>query len=262
MNNTYKGPAFPGLLEEMTVEDVRNFDPEVVVLPLGSTEPHCHLPFGTDSYQVTAVARQGVEKANANGARALLYPTIPVTNNVNFKAFRFALRIGVRTLMNMIIDIVTQCKEDGIRKVVLLNGHGGNSATIEAAMREIAGMNDMPFVCLGNGVPEDFKDPCEHPSIHGGESETSRMMYIRPELVNTSNLPDNPFGQIKYKNIARATFVIPWHLYMPASASGDTRKSTPEKGRRLIEDHAQFLTNLLVELTQAKMDKLFPFAGR
>jgi len=260
--NGYKGPAFPGLLEEMTVEDVKKFSPEVVVLPLGSTEPHDHLPFGTDSYQVTAVAREGVRKANANGARALLYPTVPITNNVNFRAFRFGLRIGVRTLMNLIIDIVTQCKEDGISKVVLLNGHGGNSATVTAAMREMAGMNDMPFVCLGNGLPEDFDDPFEHPSNHGGESETSRMMYVRPDLVDTGKLPDNPFGQIKYKHIARTTFVMPWHLYVPASAGGDTRKSTAEKGRRMIEGSAHFLANLLVELTEAKMDEFFPFAVR
>jgi hypothetical protein len=159
-------PAFPGLLEEMTIDDVRAFDPEVVMLPLGSTEPHGpHLPLGTDVYQVTRLCRLAVEEANAKEARVLLYPTLPITNNANFRAFPFALRIGIRTLMSVIVDIAKQCWEDDIRKVVIVNGHGGNPATIDAALREIAGMDDMPFVCWTWGIaPEGFVDPSSTPA--------------------------------------------------------------------------------------------------
>ena len=110
MNETGSGPVFPGLLEEMTGENVRAFKPEVVVLPLGSTEPHGpHLPMGTDTYQVTRLCRLTVEGANRRGARTLLYPTLPIANNANFRKFPFSLRIGIRTLMSVIVDIVTQC---------------------------------------------------------------------------------------------------------------------------------------------------------
>ena len=190
--------AFPGLLEEMTIEEVREFRPEVVVIPLGSTEPHGPvLPYGTDAWQVTRLARLAVERANAQGARALLYPTLPITNNVNFRRFPFALRIGVRTLMDLVLDLVLQCKEDGIRKVVLVNGHGGNGGALEAVLREIAGKDDMPFVCLASPKsPADFKSPIAHPSDHGGESETSRMLWIRPDLVREDKLGDFPRGKL------------------------------------------------------------------
>src|SRR5262249_19909693 len=135
----------------MTIDDVRAFGAEVAVLPLGSTEPHGpHLPYGTDTFQVTNLSREGVRIANSRGGRVLLYPTPPLTNNVNFRKFPFACRIGVRTLMTVIIDIVMQCKEDGVMKFVIVNGHGGNPGAIAAAMREIAGMDDMPFVCLAD----------------------------------------------------------------------------------------------------------------
>ena len=261
MRASSEGAAFPGLLEEMTVEEVERFDPEVVVLPLGSTEPHGpHLPMGTDTFQVTRLCRLAVEQANRRGARALLYPTLPITNNVNLRRFPFALRIGVRTLMSVLLDIVAQCREDGIRKVVIVNGHGGNPAAVEAAMREIAGMEGMPFVCWTGGIaPDGFEDPIEHPSDHGGESETSRMMWIRPDLVRRGELADNPFGRLRVPALAKAHFVRPWHLYVPAGAGGETRTSSPEKGRKLVEAFAGGLADLLVELSRAPYDERFPY---
>ena len=254
-------PAFPGLLEEMTVEEVRAFRPEVVVLPLGSTEPHGpHLPLGTDTYQVTSLCRLAVAEANRQGARALLYPSLPITNNANVRRFPFALRMGVRTLMSVIVDIVTQVREDGVYKVVIVNGHGGNPGAIEAALREIAGLDDMPFVCWTGGIqPEGYVSPIEHPSDHAGESETSRMMHIRPELVREDELADNPFGRLRVKALAGARFVRPWHRYVPASAGGETRASTPEKGRSIQEASAEGLAALLLELSQTPLDEHFPY---
>ena len=74
------GARFPGLLEEMSIDDVRAFNPEVVVLPLGSTEPHGpHLPYGTDTYEATKLAEMAVEQANGRGARLVLpYNTSPL----------------------------------------------------------------------------------------------------------------------------------------------------------------------------------------
>lgn len=257
-----KAPAFMGLLEEMTIEELRKFKPKVAVLPLGSTEPHGpHLPYGTDTYQVTRLSRLGVEWANKQGARALLYPTLPITNNANFRAFPFACRIGIRTLMTVIVDIATQCNEDGVKKLVLVNGHGGNPGAIAAALREIAGMDGMPFVCLAARLnPKGFKDPIEFPSDHAGESETSRMLWIRPDLVRTGKLRNNPIGKVKTPELQRADFVRPWHLYLPVSAGGETRRSSAAKGKTVVEAEARGLAELLVGLSRAKHDKRFPYA--
>jgi creatinine amidohydrolase len=254
-------PAFPGLLEEMTIAEVRAFDPQVVVLPLGSTEPHGpHLPYGTDTWQVSRLARLAVERANQDGGRALLYPTLPITNNVNFRHFPFALRIGVRTLMTVILDIVSQCKEDGIEKVVIVNGHGGSSDAVGAALREIAGMDDMPFVCLASPQsPEGFQSPIVHPSSHGGESETSRMLWIRQDLVRRSELADFPVGRLRAEALRHATFVRPWHLFLPEAAGGETREASAKTGRAVIEASAAGLAELLVWLSRAELDEWFPY---
>ena len=253
--------AFPGLLEEMTLDEVRAFNPEVAVLPLGSTEPHGpHLPYGTDTYQVTQMSRMGVEKANARGARALLYPTLPITNNVNMRKFPFACRIGVRTLMTVLADVAMQCKEDGVSKMVLVNGHGGNPGAIAAALRECACRDDMPFLCLAARLePAGYQSPLEAPGEHGDEYETSMMLSIRPDLVRMDRLANNPMSKIKVPGLHRADFVRPWHLYLPVSAGGETRKSTAAKGRTVLEAESEGLAELLVGLSQAAFDERFPY---
>jgi creatinine amidohydrolase len=245
----------------MTIDEVRAFKPQVAVLPLGSTEPHGpHLPYGTDTFQITNVCREGVREANSRGARALLYPTLPITNNANVRKFPFACRIGIRTLMTVIIDIVTQAKEDGVMKVVICNGHGGNPGAIAAAMREIAGMDNMPFVCLADPHSDErMKKIVEHASDHAGESETSQMLYLRPDLVRTEKFANNPIGEVKVPALKKAIFVRPWHLYVSVSAGGETRKSTEAKGKALQEVMASGLTELLVDLSKAKFDSRFPY---
>jgi creatinine amidohydrolase len=90
----------------MTIEEVRNFRPEVAVFPLESTEPHGpHLPYGTDTLIARGGANAAVREANARGARVLELPCLPIGNNVNFKAYPLACRVRVETLFSFIRDI-------------------------------------------------------------------------------------------------------------------------------------------------------------
>lgn len=258
-----------GILSEMTIDDVRDLNPEVVVLPIGSTEPHGpHLPYGTDSFQVEWECRHAVPQANRDGGRVLMYPTLPIGNNVNFKAFPFACRIGVRTLMQVVLDIVTALEEDGIRKLVLVNGHGGNTDTLQATLRaqvERHRPQSGAFVCMvgcGGLGSRDVSALIEHPSDHAGEAETSNIMHIRPDLVRAEAFADNPRNKPTSPHLrdGRVQFVRPWHLYIPASAGGDTRASSADKGRALAESGAAGLARFLVELSNTPWHSMFPYA--
>ncbi len=255
-----------GILMEMTVAEVRAFRPEVVVLGVASTEPHGPvLPYGTDVYQCDAVVRRGVLRANERGGRALMYPTLPIGNNVNFQAFPFACRIRVRTLMQMLLDVIEALEADGVRKVVLHNGHGGNTDAIRAALRAHVGArapDEGAFVCMTSGPPGLHRPPLvEHASDHGGESETSRMLHLREDLVHQGEMGVFPFGTLAVEALAGAGvhFVRPWHRYVPASAGGDVRQASAEKGRTLIDAEAEHLAELLVQLSQAEWTDAFPY---
>lgn len=258
-----------GLLEEMTLEQVRALAPEVVVLGIASTEPHgSHLPYGTDFFQCDGQCRRAVTRANERGGRVLMYPTLAIANNVNFKAFPFACRIRVRTLMNVLLDIFEALEEDGIRKIVLVNGHGGNTDTLHAVLREHMGRHRPEadrvgaFVCLaGSFVSPEAARAIEHHSDHAGENETSRMLYLRPDLVKTEKFVDQPVGRPFIESLAagKAHFVRPWHLHVPLSGGGKLDRSTADKGRGLIESSADNLADFLVELSKAPWGPNFPY---
>ena len=256
----------PGILQEMTIDDIRDFHPEVVLLGVASTEPHGPiLPYGTDFYQCDGLCRRAVLRANELGARALLYPTLPIGNNVNFKAFPFACRISVRTLMHVVLDIIQALEEDGIRKIVLVNGHGGNTDTLRATLREHFDRTPpagRAFVCLSERLasPEAIA-AIQHPSDHGGESETSQMMHLRPDLVRADQLQNLPVGQplLSPRAAAQILYVRPWHRHVPLGGGGETRASTPAKGQALLDSSAENLANLLLELTQSAWNPDFPY---
>lgn len=257
-----------GILTEMTIDDVRQLNPEVVVLPIGSTEPHGpHLPYGTDTFQVEAVGRGAVVQANAQGARVLLYPTLPISNNVNFQAFPFACRVSVRTLMLTLLDIIEQIEQDGVRKVVLLNGHGGNPDTLQATVREHVGRRrpgQGAFVCLVHGgsfVPMEVRKMIVHSSSHAGEDETSRMLYLRPDLVRPENFDNFPVQTpvIPQLSDQRMFFVRPWDAYLPVSAGGETKLATAAKGKAVTEEGAKGLADFLINLSREPMHDHFPY---
>jgi len=255
-----------GILSEMTLEDVRAFEPEVVVMGIGSTEPHGPiLPYGTDYFQCDAVCRRAVTRANEQGARVLMYPTLPIGNNVNFKKWPFACRVRVRTLMMVVLDIIEALEEDGIRKIVLVNGHGGNTDTLHAALREHMDRTPLErraFVCVTFGMAsKDAMQAIEHPSDHGGEGETSRMMYLRPDLVRTENLQELPFGTPLIESIhdGRVYYVRPWYLHVPMGGGGETRKASPEKGKSIIESSGKNLGEFLVNLSNTPWNPNFPY---
>lgn len=264
MSDDRQSPS--GVLQEMTVDEVTDLDPDVVVVGVGSTEPHGdHLPYGTDYYQVEGICRRAVSRANEAGASALLYPVLPIGNNVNFKEYPFACRIGVDTLKRTVLDVVEAIEEEGVRKVVLVNGHGGNPAALRAALREQTGRTtpgDGAFVCLtdpNRAAPEGALAEIEHGSDHGGEAETSRMLYLRPELVDEDELKRYPVREStveKLEDPGRVVWVRDWPSYLPESAGGETRESSAEKGERLVEDAADWLAEFLVDLDGTPAEEL------
>jgi creatinine amidohydrolase len=252
-----------GILQEMTIDQVRAFRPRVVVVGVGSVEPHGPvLPYGTDYFQCDAVVRRATVQANRLKARVLMYPTLPIGNNANFRDFPFACRIGVQTLTQVVLDILHALEEDGIRKIVLFNGHGGNTDALRAALRAHIG-SDKPgrraFACMASyGGEARF---VEHPSDHGGESEVSQMMHLRPDLVHREKFGVFPRGRLAVEALADGDvyFVRPWHLYVPASAGGDVRQAGAAKGLGLIDSAARRLAQLLVQLAQSRWTPTFPY---
>src|SRR5579864_4173948 len=102
---------------------------EVAVLPFGATEPHnLHMPYGTDTYQVEAMGQRACERAYRGGAKVILLPAMPFGVNTNHLKVPGALACSVTptTLLAFLTDLAYSLERQGVHKLLLLNGHGGN----------------------------------------------------------------------------------------------------------------------------------------
>src|SRR5262245_29671611 len=116
-------------LAEQTHAFIRSQTWDAVILPFGATEPHnLHMPYGTDNFQVEALADQACERAWRAGAKVLLLPTIPFGVNTNYFHIPGGLTCSLTptTLLALLSDLVDSMERQGVRKMMLLNGHGGN----------------------------------------------------------------------------------------------------------------------------------------
>ncbi|HEY8505323.1 MAG TPA: creatininase family protein, partial [Gemmataceae bacterium] len=128
----------PWKLAEANYAAVKQHRYEVAVLPLGATEPHnLHLPYATDTLQAEVLGEKICEAAWARGAKVLLLPAIPYGTETNQRAFPFAMNLNPSTLGMVVTDLVDSLSQRGVRKVVLLNGHGGND--LKGLLRELYG---------------------------------------------------------------------------------------------------------------------------
>src|SRR5207247_10671299 len=135
-----EGMSHSALIEELTLPELQAFRPEVVVIPVGSTEQHAyHLPYGTDTWRVAEHCRRAAEVANKAGGRVVVMPAMPFGVNSNFTAYPFTVRLRVETLLAVVTDLVTELDRDGVRKIVIVNGHGGNVFPLRALTRQIHG---------------------------------------------------------------------------------------------------------------------------
>lgn len=243
---------------------------EVAVLPLGATEPHnLHLPYSTDTLQCNILGARICQAATQQGAKVVLLPTIPYGTETNLKEFPLAINLNPSTLYRVVQDIIESLVGSGIRKIVLLNGHGGNE--MKPLLRELSGKTPAQlFLCNWYQVISDVYDRIfEEKEDHAGEMETSFGLAFFPDLVGRR--PDGSLladagatASTRFEGVNRGWVSIsrPWHLLTTNSGSGNPHRATAAKGEMLMEVLEQRLGQFLVELSEAPLDSHFPFKVR
>ncbi len=258
----------PWKLAEATYGIIRQYQYEVAVLPLGATEPHnLHLPYSMDTLEGDLIGEKICEAAWNQGAKVILLPTIPYGTVSNQREFPFALNVRPSTLAGVISDIIESLSYQGIRKIVLLNSHGGNE--LKALLRELYGQSPAAlFLCNWYTVFRDcYHELFEEPDDHAGEMETSLALAFWPELVlrdSTGALAADEGWKTptRFEAIEKGWVSItrPWHLLTTNAGVGNPHKASAEKGHRLVQLLVERLAAFLVQLSREPMDETFPFA--
>jgi creatinine amidohydrolase len=159
----------------------------IVVQPLGAIEQHGpHLPFNTDSVIASAVAAAAVD-AVGDELDVWLLPTLDYTKSNEHAWSAGTIWLSATTLLAVLDDVGRCVAHTGAERLVFFNGHGGNSALLNMANREVRLHHGLKTFTAHPGVPPDqggISAPHElGMGIHGGHDETSLMLHLAPQLV-------------------------------------------------------------------------------
>jgi len=257
----------PWILAETTYSYTREHRYEVAVLPLGATEPHnLHLPYGMDLFEATTMGERICEAAHQRGAKVVLLPTIPYGTETNLRAFPLAMNLNPSTLSAVVTDLIESLEASGIRKLLLLNSHGGNE--MKPLLRELYGKTQVHvFLCNWYQMIADrYQAMFEQRDDHAGEMETSFALAYYPDLI--ARTADGKIAADEGKtastrfealNQGWVSITRPWHLFTKHGGSGNPFAATAEKGLRLVDLIVERLSGFLVELSNSELDERFPF---
>ena len=222
-----------------------------VVFPIAALEQHGHhLPVYTDSYLLGEVLRRTKE---AIGSRVLFAPLQWLGNSDHHLDFAGTLSAPPRTYLDLLNGLADNFVQHGFRRLIFLNGHGGNDVPGRQAVFELRqrhrARNDLLFLAgtywsLGVGAkPWEVEPSLEQREMgHACEWETSMMLRIAPHLVgDLSKVQAVPFGN-PFEPASRAWITKdrtePGHI-------GDPRGATAEKGELILRTFAADVVALL-----------------
>lgn len=258
----------PWIVHEVSYGHLQQHPYEVVVLPFGATEPHnLHLPYGTDVFEATIIGEEVCRRAHEQGAAVGVLPTIPYGTESNLSAFPLAMNVRPSTMSLLIGDLIESIAASGIRKIVLLNSHGGND--LKPVLREWYGKVDAHlFLCNWYQMVQDvYSDIFEYGDDHAGEMETSFALAYFPELVRrnadgTLAADEGSPRPFRFEALNRRWVGVtrPWHLLTTNTGCGNPHAASEAKGRQLMERICERLVPFLVELADSPLDDWFPFA--
>jgi creatinine amidohydrolase len=252
-------PSRPYVLAETNWNAVRTTPFEVAILPWGATEPHnFHLPYGTDTYETGALAEKSAEVAWKKGAKVVVLPTVPFGVNTGQLDLKLALNMNPSTQLALLTDIATAIAGQGVKKLLILNGHGGND--FKQMIRELQPKVDL-FICTINWwTCVKGADYFVEPGDHAGEMETSLMMSLQPDL--TLPLSEAGAGKARKFKIAGlrdgwAWAPRQWTKVTDDTGTGDPKASTAAKGEKFLRAVTERIAGFLVELAAADTGNLY-----
>lgn len=243
-------------MEEMTAPDIRAAMERgftTVVVAIGSTEQHGpHLPTMTD----TRIGDEYAHRVALRLGNALQARTVPIGASEHHLAFGGTISISTDTLRAVLRDVVSSLVRCGFERIVLLPSHGGNFDTVQEVIEEartshpgvvVTGYTDL--VELGEflaGSSARYGVSAGAAGMHAGESETSIMLALEPELVRPERFAAGylgPFGEEQVRVVLEQG--------MPSLSGngvlGDPTGATAERGESYLEALADFVTAKLSE---------------
>jgi creatinine amidohydrolase len=255
--------------QDMTTADFDRIDRVrlIALLPVAAIEQHGpHLPLAVDACINQGVVEHLVQRLPDDLPVAIL-PQMSVGKSNEHIAFPGTLTLSAETLTRVWTEIGESVARAGVRKLVILNSHGGQPQIMEIVARDLRVRREMFVVTLnywGVGLPDALFPAAEQRhGIHGGGAETSMMLHLRPDLVRDVErrnfVPASVAIERDYQFLRPegAGIGFGWETQdlHPEGACGDATDADAARGQRIIEQVADRLVALLREVER------FPLAS-
>lgn len=225
----------------------------LALLPWGATEPHnLHLPYLTDCILSHDIAADAAALAfERTGIRCMVLPPVNMgSQNPGQRELPFCIHARYETQKAILTDIVASLHAQGLRRLVIVNGHGGNC--FKNMIRDLS--LDYPDFLIASSewytvcrAAEYFEDPGDH----ADELETSVMMHYHPELVDLSQAGSGAYKTFAARSLNEKIAWIPrnWQRVSSDTGIGDPSKATAQKGARfaaaVVERYARLIEDLV-----------------
>ena len=242
----------------------------VAVLPVAATEQHGpHLPLSVDAALLQGVIGAALPLLPQD-LPLLLLPPQNIGLSTEHRAYAGTLTLSPATLMALWTELGECVARAGIKKLLLLNGHGGQVSVMDIVARELrqrcgllvysASWFSLP---LPDEVAGRFSAEEHRFGIHAGEIETSMMLHLAPQTVRMeharhfhSTSQDRAARYVLLGNGKSAKLAWAMQDYHPAGAVGNAAAATPENGRAVVQAAAAQLAVLLQELHELPLSTL------
>lgn len=163
------------------------------LLPIGSTEQHGpHLPVGTDSLILKAILRLALEKYKPQFPIIIL-PTLEYGESIEHGHFPGTISLSARTMLDILDDFVTSMTSANIRRLAILNSHGGNTSLINGYLQDLRKKYEIEVIAIH--LPTIYRSVAQKHKefignyFHACALETSLALFLFPELVHMSEVP-------------------------------------------------------------------------
>ncbi|MGB8705991.1 MAG: creatininase family protein [Gillisia sp.] len=250
----------PYMLAETNWKAIKEADIEVAVLPWGATEAHnYHLPYATDNIQIEAIAAEAAKYASEAGAKLIILPNIPFGVNTGQLDIKLDINLNPSTQLAILADIIEVLNRQGIQKLIVLNGHGGND--FKPMLRELGLRFPKMFLIMTNFFQVLNKSEYfEETGDHADEMETSLMLHLCPDL--TLPLKEAGEGREKKSTIKAIREGWAWSERKWSSVTEDTgignpKKATREKGEKFFDAVSKKLAELFLDVSKVQVDKRY-----
>jgi creatinine amidohydrolase/Fe(II)-dependent formamide hydrolase-like protein len=252
------------LLGELTWKEARAKlkEVDIALFPVGSIEQHGpHLPLDVDAFDAERLCLDVAEMCSE--PKPFVLPLLPYGVSYHHDEFPGTISISPGTLSQLTVDVGMSVARQGITKLIIVNGHGGNGPALHFAAQMI-NRDAHIFTCVDTGETSDTEiAPLAETlnDVHAGEVETSTTLALRPELVQMAlakkSVPRFSSDYLEFSSKKSIEWYVRTRRISQTGVLGDPTKATAKKGRLMWDIMVKNLTRLVEDLKSLTLDEIY-----